>query len=71
MTNEYQPRTRKRPRGKLTLAQRRWMYGIAAALVPVLLTYGLVSEQQAGPLLGLAAAVLGVTGVALKHPTED
>lgn len=54
-----------------TLKRRRWAYGIAAAAVPVAVGYGLVSGEQAAPLLGLAGAVLGISGLALANPTTD
>lgn len=53
-----------------TLKRRRWAYGIATALVPVATVYGLVSPEQSAALVALAGAVLGVTGLALTHPTE-
>lgn len=61
----------KRGRGKLTLKQRRWLYGIALASVPVFLTFGIGTEEQLTAMLGLAAAVLGIGTAALAHPTED
>lgn len=54
-----------------TLARRRWAYGIATALVPVATIYGLVTPDQGAALVVLAGAVLGVTGLALSHPTEQ
>lgn len=54
-----------------TLTRRRWAYGIATALAPVAVSYGLVSGEQAAPLIALAGAVLGVTGLALAHPARD
>lgn len=53
-----------------TLKRRRWAYGIAAAAAPVAVSFGLVSEHQAAPMLGLAGALLGVTGLALANPTS-
>lgn len=53
-----------------TLARRRWAYGVATALVPVATIYGLVTAEQGAALVVLAGAVLGVTGLALTHPTE-
>ena len=53
---------------------RKWIYGIIAALVPVLVTIGSLSEPLAGQILGVAAAVLTVGGSALaikNVPTDD
>ncbi|WP_449279618.1 hypothetical protein [Leucobacter sp. GX0328] len=54
-----------------TLRRRRYLYGLAAAAVPVAVSYGLVSGDQTVPLLALAAAVLGTTGTALANPTPE
>lgn len=54
-----------------TLTRRRWAYGVATALVPVAVAFGLLTGDQAAPLLGLAAALLGVTGLAFANPTEN
>ncbi len=54
-----------------TLKRRRWAYGIALASVPVALAFGIGTEQQLGAVVGLAAAVLGVGGLALANPTND
>lgn len=35
-----------------TLPRRRWAYGVAAAVVPVAVTFGLLTGDQAAPLLG-------------------
>ena len=50
----------------LTPQVRGWLYGILTALIPLLITYGVV-DQQAAPLwLALAASILG-TSTALAH----
>lgn len=64
-------RDRTRPRGKLTLKQRRWAYGVLTALGGVALTYGIAEPDQVASLLVLGAALLGVAGVAVAHPTEE
>lgn len=53
-----------------TLKRRRWGYGVAVALVPIAVAYGLVTAEVGTSLIVLAGAVLGVSGLALKHPTE-
>ena len=63
--------TRRQRRKLNTLRNRRYLYGIAVAAVPVAVVYGLATADQMAPLLGLAAAVLGVGGVALANPTAD
>lgn len=55
----------------LTLATRRWLYGIAVAVAGVLAVYGVMTAEQIGAVLGLAAAVLGVSTLALAHPTKS
>lgn len=54
-----------------TLKRRRWAYGVAISLVPVAIAFGIGTEQQLTALVGMAAAVLGVTGLALANPTDD
>ena len=56
---------------RFTLKRRRYLYGVALAVGAVALSFGLIAEEQVAPLLGLAAALLGVTGTALANPTED
>ena len=53
--------------------RRTWMYGIAAAAVPVLTTYGIVTVEQGGVWLILVGAVLGTTtpALAMNHITPD
>ena len=72
MTNPDTRMSRRDRRGTWwTLKRRRWAYSIAAAAVPVAVTFGLLSGEQLAALLGLAGAVLGVTGLALANPTDD
>ena len=63
--------TRRQRRKLNTLRNRRYLYGIAVAAAPVAVAYGLATSDQLAPLLGLAAAVLGVGGVALANPTPE
>jgi len=44
---------------------RRWIYGIIATLVPLLVTVGTLTEPLAGQILSVVAAVLAVGGSAL------
>ena len=46
-------------------ATRRWLYGIAVAVVPLLVIYGVVAESDAALWIGLAGAVLGSGAPAL------
>jgi uncharacterized membrane protein len=46
-------------------ATRKWIYGIIAALVPLLVTLGYVTPELSKELLAIAAAVLTVGGSAL------
>lgn len=42
-----------------TPKQRRYIYGVAAAVVPLLITYGVLTQEQAASWLALAGALLG------------
>jgi uncharacterized membrane protein len=44
---------------------RKWIYGIIAALVPLLVTLGILSPELSKDLIAIAAAVLTVGGSAL------
>jgi hypothetical protein len=55
-------------------ATRKWIYGIIAATVPLLVALGSVSGEIAQQILNVAAAVLAVGGSALaikNVPNED
>lgn len=55
----------------LTPDVRRWLYGIATALVPILVIYGVIESETAPMWIALVASVLG-TGTALAHvPRAD
>lgn len=45
---------------------RRWVYGVALAVVPLLTAYGLISETMAPLWISLVSAVL-VPGLALAN----
>jgi len=53
----------------LTPRRRRWLYGIAAAVAPLAIIYGYVTEQQAVLWLNLAGAVLFT--VAAGHTDDE
>jgi uncharacterized membrane protein len=53
---------------------RKWIYGIIAALVPLLVTLGILSPELSKDLIAIAAAVLTVGGSALaikNVPDQD
>jgi len=52
---------------------RKWIYGIIAALVPLLVTLGTLSEPLAGQIMSVVAAVLTVGGsaLAIKNVPKD
>lgn len=53
---------------------RAWLYSIAAAGAPLLIGYGFLTVEQGGLWLGLAGAVLGVSGNLLAAgnvPSDD
>lgn len=54
------------PLAWLTPEVRRWLYGIATALVPILVVYGVIEASTAPMWVALVASVLG-TGTALAH----
>lgn len=49
---------------------RKWLYGVALAAVPLLVTYGVISEASAPLWIAAVAAVLAPT-LALTHLTPD
>lgn len=61
---------------------RRYLYGIATAIVPILVVYGVIAEADVALWIGLAGAVLGTGAPALaaantpgkpapgKHPVD-
>jgi hypothetical protein len=53
---------------------RKWIYGIIAAVVPLLVTIGTLSETLASQILTVVAAILTVSGSALaikNVPTDS
>lgn len=61
------------PMSAPTAAQRRRIYQVATAVIPLLVAYGLLSSEQAPLWLALAAALLGATAPALavKNTPKD
>lgn len=49
----------------LTEKNRRWVYGIVIAALPILAAYGILGPEQAPMWVALAAAVLGVSSSSL------
>ena len=54
----------------LTPSVRRWVYGIALAVVPLLVLYGILDERSAPLWVALISAVV-VPGLAVAHVTDD
>jgi uncharacterized phage infection (PIP) family protein YhgE len=52
---------------------RKWIYGIIAATVPLLITVGSITPEIGGMILNVAAAVLAIGGsaLAIKHVPND
>jgi hypothetical protein len=53
---------------------RKWIYGIIAATVPLLITVGSLNPQIGSEILNVAAAVLAIGGSALaikNVPTDE
>lgn len=53
----------------LTPARRRWIYGIAIAVLPLLIAYGVVSKEDAPLWIALVGAVL-VPGLAVANVND-
>lgn len=51
-------------------AVRLWMYGVVTAGVPLLISYGVVSQQVAPLWIALAASVLGTGMASLNVPKK-
>ena len=59
---------------ELKPAVRKWIYGIIAATVPLLISLGSITSDLGTQILNVAAAVLAVGGSALaisNVPNED
>jgi protein-S-isoprenylcysteine O-methyltransferase Ste14 len=56
-----------------TSARRAWLYKIVVALVPLLVAVGVVTQDIAGLILNVVAALLavGAGGMALTNVTPD
>lgn len=54
----------------LTPAVRRWFYGIALAVVPLLVLYGILDEQSAPLWVALISAVV-VPGLAIANVSDS
>jgi hypothetical protein len=49
----------------LNPATRKWIYGIIATTVPLLIAVGTLTDEIGAQLLNVAAAVLAISGSAL------
>lgn len=60
---------------KIDPETRKWIYGIIAATVPLLVTLGTITGDVAQQLLNVAAAMLAIGGSALAisnvPPSDD
>ena len=54
----------------LTPSRRRWIYGAAIAVLPLLIAYGVIDDSTAALWAAVIGAVL-VPGLALGHVTDD
>jgi hypothetical protein len=54
-------------------AVRKWIYGIIAATVPLLISIGTISGEIGAQVLNVAAAVLAVGGsvLAISHVPDE
>lgn len=53
----------------LTLRGRRWIYGVALCVIPILTAYGIVTEEMAVLWVSLLGAIL-VPGLALSDQNQ-
>jgi hypothetical protein len=53
-----------------TPARRLWLYRVATAVVPLLVAYGVLGEQEQALWLALATSVFG-TATASAHTPRD
>ena len=58
---------------ELKPAVRKWIYGIIAASVPLLISLGTISGELGAQILNVAAAVLAVGGsvLAISHVPDE
>lgn len=54
---------------RIPLQVRAWLYRVTLALMPILTTYGLLSEQTAPMWIGLVVATLGLGTATAYTPT--
>jgi hypothetical protein len=54
-------------------AVRKWIYGIVAATVPLLISLGTISGELGAQVLNVAAAVLAIGGsvLAISHVPDE
>jgi hypothetical protein len=54
-------------------AVRKWIYGIIAASVPLLISLGTISSELGAQILNVAAAVLAIGGsvLAISHVPDE
>lgn len=48
-------------------AVRAWLYGVAIAIGPLLVVYGIMTTDEVAAWLAVAAAILAPAGVALAN----
>jgi len=58
---------------ELRPAVRKWIYGIIAASVPLLISLGTISGELGAQILNVAAAVLAIGGsvLAISHVPDE
>jgi hypothetical protein len=58
---------------ELKPAVRKWIYGIVAATVPLLISLGTISGELGAQILNVAAAVLAIGGsvLAISHVPDE
>ena len=54
----------------LTPQARGWLYGVLTALIPLLITYGVLDQQTAPLWLALVASILGTSTALAQTPLK-
>ena len=71
MSSSHRNRRRKKLLNKLMSREgRKWLYGIALTVVPLLVAYGVIAEDAAPLWVALVGSLLAPT-LALSHLTPD
>jgi hypothetical protein len=54
-----------------TPATRRWIYGVMAAIIPLLITLGVITAEIGGSVLNIVAAALALGTSSMAYQNTD